>query len=172
MNFLVGRYYVKLLCFDCEERSEKWLRSFSEEVVNRVGAEEGFPAHLEAFPGEGQIPNTEKFILRNVMGYKFLHDGYFASYKMNDIVFDCFLIEGNDTEDASNMLKEYLDAKGAASIQKISQGFQIKDRYYHNIYISQVDNILCGVMKISDGFEEIGERFFKELIQSVKLAKE
>lgn len=172
MNFLVGRYYVKLLCFDCEERSDKWLHSFSEEVVNRVGAEEGFPAHLETFPGEGRIPNTEKFILKNVMGYKFLHDGYFASYKMNDLVFDCFLIEGNDAEDASEMLKKYLDAKGADSVQKISQGFQIRDRYYHNIYISQVDNILCGVMKISDGLEEIGERFFKELIQSVKMAQE
>jgi hypothetical protein len=168
----VGRYYVKLLCFDCEERSDKWLRAFSEEVVNRVGAEEGFPAYLKTFPGESQIPNTEKFILRNVMGYKFLHDGYFVSYKMNDLVFDCFLIEGNDAGDASDMLKKYLDAKGAASVRKISQGFLIKDRYYHNIYISQVDNILCGVMKISDGFEEVGERYFEELIQSVKMTRE
>jgi hypothetical protein len=172
MNFLVGRYYVKLLCFDCEERSDTWLRSFSEEVVNRVGDEEGFPAHLKIFPEEKKIPNTEKFILRNVMGYKFLHDGYFASYKMDDLRFDCFLIEGNDADDASDMLNKYLDAKGAGSVQKISQGFLIKDRYYHNIYISQMDNILCGVMKISDGFEEVGERYFEQLIQSVKVAHE
>lgn len=172
LNFLVGRYYVKLLCFDCEDRSVKWLRSFSEGIVNRVENKEGFPVYLKTLPKEGQIPNTEKFILRNVMGYKFLHDGYFVSYKMKDLSFDCFLIEGKNPEEATEMLKKYLEAKGAASVQKIPLGFQIKDRYYHNIYLAQVDNILCGVMKISDGFEEIGERYIAKLIESVKMADE
>jgi hypothetical protein len=170
MNFLVGRYYVKLLCFDCEDRSEKWLRSFSEGIVNQVENKEGFPAYLRTLPKEGQIPNTEKFILRNVMGYKFLHDGYFVSYKMKDLSFDCFIIEGKNSDEATEMVKKYLEAKGATSVQKISLGFQIKDKYYHNIYLAQVDNILCGVMKISDGFEEVGERYLAKLIESVKTA--
>ena len=172
MNFLIGRYYVKLLCFDCEDRSVKWLRSFSEAIVNRVENKDGFPVYLKALPKEGQIPNTEKFILRNVMGYKFLHDGYFGSYKMKDLSFDCFLIEGKNPEEATEMLKKYLDAKGAASVQKIPLGFQIKDRYYHNIYLAQVDNILCGVMKISDGLEDVGERYLSKLVESVKTADE
>jgi len=169
MNFLIGRYYVKLLCFDCEDRDDKWLRDFSEGIVNRVENKEGFPAYLQAFPHEGLIPNTEKFILRNVMGYKFLHDGYFVSYKMEKLFFDCFLIEGKSPEEATDMLNKYFEAKGAASVKKNPLGFQVKDRYYHNIYLSQVDNILCGVMKISDGFEEVGERYIAKLIESVKM---
>ena len=168
LNFLVGRYYVKLLCYDCGEKSDEWLRAFSEEIVSRVEKREGFPVYLQTFPKEGLIPNTEKFILRNVMGYKFFHDGYIVSYEMKELSFDCFLIEGENSEEAKSMLKKYLEAKGADSVQKISLGFRIKDRYYHNIYIAQVNNILCGVMKITDDLVEVGESYLEKLVQSVK----
>jgi hypothetical protein len=168
LNFLVGRYYVKLLCFDCEERSDTWLLAFSEEIVNRVEEKGGFPAFLKVFPKEGLIPNTEKFILRNVMGYKFLHDGYIVSYRKAELSFDCFLIEAKNQEEATDMLENYLEAKGAASTQKISLGFLIKDRYYQNIYLAQVNNTLCGVMKITDGFEKVGESYLEKLVQALK----
>ncbi|UCE42669.1 MAG: hypothetical protein JSV17_06865 [Candidatus Aminicenantes bacterium] len=168
LNFLVGRYYVKLLCYDCGERSDQWLHAFSEEIVNRVENKKGFPAYLQTFPKDGLIPNTEKFILRNVMGYKFLHDGYVVSYKMKELSFDCFLIEGKDPEEATSMLKKYLDAKGADSVEKISIGFRVKDRYYNNIYLAQVNNILCGVMKITDDLEDVGESYLEQLVHSVK----
>ena len=168
LNFLIGQYYVKLLCFDCENRSGKWLQAFSEEIVNQVEDRGGFPVYLQAFPKEGLVPNTEKFILRNVMGYKFLHDGYVVSYKTEKHAFDCFLIEGMNPEDATDMLNKYLEAKGAESVQKISRGFRIKDRYYRNIYLAQVNNILCGVMKIPDESIEVGEEYLAKLVQSIE----
>jgi hypothetical protein len=172
LNFLIGRYYVKLLCFDCEDRSDRWLRDFSEGIVNRVEKGEGFPAYLNVFPREGILANTEKFILRNVMGYKFLHDGYFVSYEMKDLTFDCFLIEGENPQEATEMMEKYLEAKGSDSVQKVPSGYLIKDRYYQNIYLSQVDNLLCGVMKIPEGFEKIGENYIAKLIESVKMMDE
>ena len=168
LNFLIGRYYVKLLCFDCQDRSEEWLRAFSGEIVARVEDRGGFPDILDVFPREGLVPNTEKFILRNVMGYKFLHDGYIASFKTDELTFDCFVIEGNDPREASEMLNKYLEAKGAESVQKTSSGFWVKDRYYHNIYLAQVDNIICGVMKIPEGSEKIGETYLGKLIKSLE----
>ena len=33
LNFLVGQYYVKLLCFDCEGQSADVLKLFSQEIV-------------------------------------------------------------------------------------------------------------------------------------------
>ncbi len=172
LNFLVGRHYVKLLCFDCGEKSKEWLHTFSEAIVNRVKDNSGFPVYLKTFPKEGLIPNTEKFILRNVMGYKFLHDGYVASYRLKDLSFDCFLIEGKNLEDAAHMLKKYLEAKGTTSILEISLGYRIKDRYYHNIYLAQVNNTICGVMKILDGSEAVGESYLEKLVESVKIADE
>lgn len=168
LNFLVGQYYVKLLCFDCGEKSSGWLRVFSEKIVNRVEEKGGFPSALDVFPKEGRIPNTEKFILRNVLGYKFLHDGYIVSYKSESLSFDCFVIEGNSPDEATEMLEKYLEAKGAESAKKIRLGYWIQDRYYHNIYLAQVEDTLCGVMKIPDGSEKIGESYLEKLIQKSK----
>ncbi len=168
LNFIVGKYYVKLLCFDSGEDSADFLKLFSQEVVKRVKDKGTLPPALAFFPKQGLVRNSEKFILRNFMGYGFLHSGYLANYKLEDLEFDCFLIEGENADDAQSMLKKYLEKKGKQSVEEISAGFRIKDRYYHNIYLARVENYLCGVMKIKDESLEVGNKYFGMLIESLK----
>ncbi|MBA7538763.1 hypothetical protein ES705_31040 [subsurface metagenome] len=168
LNFIVGKYYVKLLCFDSGEDSADFLKLFSQEVVKRVKDKGTLPPALAFFPKQGLVRNSEKLILRNFMGYSFLHSGYLANYKLEDLEFDCFLIEGKNADDAQNMLKKYLEKKGKQNVEKISAGFRIKDRYYHNIYLARVENYLCGVMKIKDESLEVGDKYFGMLIESLK----
>jgi hypothetical protein len=167
LNFLAGRYYVKLLCFDCADDSDGVLKGFAQDIVTRVGDTGGFPALLAAFPGEGLVANTEKYILNNVMGYAFLHSGYMANYELEGQAFDCFVIVGKDNDDAQAMLDRYLEAKGKSSLTPRSGGYIIKDKYYHNIYIGRTEHYLCGVMKIKDGFEKIGERYLTSLMKNL-----
>jgi len=168
LNFIVGKYYIKLLCFDSGEDSADFLKLFSQEIVKRVKDKGTLPSALAFFPKQGLVRNSEKFILRNFMGYSFLHSGYLANYKLEDLEFDCFLIEGENADDAQNMLKKYLGKKGKQSVEEISAGYRIKDRYYHNIYLARVENRLCGVMKIKDESLEIGDKYFGMLIESLK----
>ncbi len=168
LNFVVGRYYIKLLCFDCGEKSDEILKSFSSKIVNRVEDKGQFPPALSHFPREGLIQNTEKYILRNFMGYSFLHDGYVASYNVNDQEFDCFIIEGKDEEDAQKMLKQYLEKKSNAEIKETATGFLLKDRYYHNIFLARVKNHICGVMKIKDEFQGLGIKYLRMLLESLE----
>jgi hypothetical protein len=168
LNFIAGRYYIKLLCFDCGEGSDDVLRSFSQEIVTKIKDKVLLPPLLLSFPQEGLIRNSEKFILRNFLGYSFLHDGYVANYKLQGRDFDCFIIEGKSVEDAQSMLEQYLDKKSALDIKKISSGYVFKDRYYHNIYIARVKNYVCGVLKVQDDFREVGETYFGLLIENLK----
>ncbi len=168
LNFIVGKYYVKLLCFDSGEESAKFLKLFAQDVVKRVKDKGSLPPALAFFPKQGLVRNSEKFILRNFMGYSFLHNGYLANYKLEDLEFDCFLMEGENAEDAQNMLEQYLKRKGEQNVEEIAAGYRLKDRYYHNIYLARVDNYLCGVMKIKDEFQEIGDKHFEMLIESLK----
>ena len=168
LNFIVGKYYIKLLCFDSGEDSADFLKLFSQEIVKRVKDKGTLPSALAFFPKQGLVRNSEKFILRNFMGYSFLHSGYLANYKLEDLEFDCFLIEGENVDDAQNMLKKYLGKKGKQSVEEISAGFRIKDRYYHNIYLARVENHLCGVMKVKDESLEVGNKYFGMLIESLK----
>lgn len=168
LNFVIGRYYIKLLCFDCGENSDAILKSFSNKIVNRVKDKGQFPHVLSHFPQEGLIQNTEKYILRNFMGYSFLHDGYVASYMLRDQEFDCFIIEGKDEEDAQKMLKQYLEKKSNVEIKETSMGYLIKDRYYHNIFLARSKNYICGVMKIKDDFQELGVKYLRMLLESLE----
>jgi hypothetical protein len=168
LNFIVDRYYIKLLCFDCEDESEKILRNFSQEILKKVKNPKGLPSLLSSFPQKGLLEYSEKYVLRNFLGYSFLHDGYVASFKVGELEFECFIIEGEDVEDAQSMLSQYLDKKKGADVYEISSGYRIKDRYYHHIYLARVENLLYGVMKIKDGFEEIGEKYLKSLASSLK----
>jgi hypothetical protein len=167
LNFLVGRYYVKLLCFDCEEKSNELLQEFCREIVEKVENKPGFPELLEFLPKEGRLPNTEKFILRNFLGYRFLHHGYVASYEVEGQTFDCFVIEAQDPQEAVSLLQQYLDAKKESMVQKKPLGFLVKDRYYHNIYVAPVNKYICGVMKIKEGYEKMGEDYLRKLSESL-----
>ena len=168
LNFMVGRYYVKLLCFDCGEASNKVLRSFAAEITKRAGDKGAFPDVLQIFPEDGRLPHTEKYIMQNFMGYSFLHDGYLVNYQHSELEFDAFLIEGKSKDEASEMLERYLEAKGKENVEKFQGGYHIKDRYYHNIFIAPVDNILCGVMKIKEGSEDLGKKYLSQMVANLK----
>jgi hypothetical protein len=168
LNFLVDRYYIKLLCFDCGEESESFLKQFSQAILRRIHDEGQLPFLLDVFPKEGLVPNTEKFILRNFMGYSFFHDGYLADYRLGDLEFQCFLIEGRDGKEAQSMLDKFITARGEGNTEEIPSGFHLKDRYYEHIFLARVENYLVGVMKIKDGQEETGKKYLLALIQSLE----
>ena len=163
LNFIIGKYYIKLLCFDCSEEVDTVLKSFSEDIVERVSEGGQIPSILSHFPQQGLVQNSEKFILKNFFGYGFLHDGYLANYRLESLEFDCFIIIGKNEEDAQNMLKHYLEKRGRSNIQEISGGYLVKDRYYHNIYLARVAEYICGVMKIKEEFQDVGKKYFMML---------
>lgn len=167
LNFIVGKYYIKLLCFDCEDSSESFLRLFAQEILDKVKDKRGLPLLLKAFPREGLVENSEKFILRNFLGYSFFHDGYIANYRLNDLEFDCFIIEGEDEEDTQRMLKKYLErySQNNKYIEKSSWGYHLKDTYYLNIFLDKVNNYICGVLKIKDETESVGKNYLRTLIK-------
>jgi len=170
LNFIVGKYYLKLLCYDCGEDSENSLKLFSQEISNKVKEKGSLPPLLERFPREGLVPNSERFILRNFLGMSFLHNGYVADYRLKDAEFECFFAEGKAEEEAEGMLRQYLDfyARMGNPAQKISLGFHLKDRNLKHIYLARVGNFLCGVKGIKEGFERIGEKHLEFLVRSFK----
>jgi hypothetical protein len=168
LNFLAGKYYIKLLCFDCKESSDEILIKFAEKIVVNIDDKGRFPLPLTAFPSEGRIKNTEKYIKHNFMGYAFLHDGYSVVYENNNMEFECFLIEGDNPDDARIMLKKFLQEKKEMGIKEILSGYMIRDRYYKNIFIAQINNYICGVIKIEDGMEEGGKDYLGMIIDNLK----
>ncbi len=168
LNFLAGSYYIKMLCFDCGEKWDTYLKDFARRIESKINADHEFPAPVKAFPEKNLIPNSQKFILNNFMGYSYLHDGYQADYEVGENEFTAFIIEGRNDLDAEEMLEQYLESKKDQKTEKGDFGYHIKDRYYKNIFITQAGNFLSGVMKIQDGDEETGISFLEQLVANVK----
>lgn len=173
LNFLAGRYYVKLLCFEAGSRSEEFLKLYAKDVTGKIKDLGSLPALLTVFPKDGLIANGEKFVLRNFLGFRFLSNGFAANYKVKDLEFDCFFIEGKSEEDAGAMLKQYLDhfAKIGQPVEKQGDGFHVKDPYLKHVFLSRVGKFLCGVYKIKDGSEEVGQKYLEAMTTVLKGTK-
>jgi hypothetical protein len=170
LNFIVGSYYVKLLCFDCGQGAESLLTGIALEVETKVPNKGKLPPLLGLFPPEGLIANSEKFILQNVLGYGFLHHGYLASYRAQEQEFDLFLIQGTSAQEAQKMMNQYLDSQRGSgqTPQSTDLGFHVRDRYSNNVYLAQSGNLIVGVMRIKDGFEDMGKKYLGLLVQAAK----
>lgn len=168
LNFLVNRFYVKLICFDCGSSSDQYLQLFAQKIVQNVSSSGKFPPILENFPQSGLVSHSEKLVLENFMGYEFFHDGYSAQYKKGELEFFCFILEGENEQDARNMLKKYLQKKTKQNPERISSGYHLQDPYYNHVYIALVKNYLCGVMKIPDEFKKTGETYLNLLIRNLE----
>ena len=169
LNFLTGPYYVKLICYDAGENTTSSLESFAREVEKRAGDKGSLPPIIGVFPKEGLVERSEKFILRNFLGYNFLHDGFAANYRVKDLEFDCFFIEARNEEEAAGMLKQYLAAlaKNNQAARKTASGYHARDKYALNVYLGRAGRVICGVMRVKDGVEAIGEKYCSELQNAV-----
>jgi hypothetical protein len=165
LNFIAGRYYVKLLCFECGDGALRTLTSLAAEIEKRIKEKGQLPPLLGLFPKEGLVAHSEKFILQNVLGFGFLHDGYLAGYQARGSEFEVFILEGRDEPDAADMLKQYLEShlQHNQIPEKNVLGFHIKDRYAENIYIVAAERLVLGVMRIKDGSEDLGWKYLQAL---------
>lgn len=170
LNFLMDRYYIKMFCFEGGDSSEEILKKFADEICRKVGAPGEWPEVLSYFPEENKIANSEKFFLRNFLGYGFFHNGYTASYLKDGLEFSCFIIEGKNQKDAEEMIKKFLNTRTEGTVEEKPWGFLVKDRYYHNIFIAQKGSYIAGVMKIKEGMEETGEDYLNSLLSSLRAA--
>ncbi len=169
LNFLAGRFYVKMLAFGLGEGTEAFLREVGTKVASGMKPAQGLPALVKAFPVDGLVARSEKYIKKNFMGYAFLNDGYVASYRAGDREIEGFFIETRSDEEAEsliNKLSEALAADGTAPA-KIAGGVHVRNRYGQHLFFGRVGRIICGAMRAPDGLEKAGEALFEALTASL-----
>jgi hypothetical protein len=155
LNFLAGKYYVKLMAYDAGDKTEPVLRAFAAEILRKIGDPGAFPAVLGAFPAEGRIANSEKFILKNFLGLEFLKNGLVASYKSGSGTFDAFVIETASEAEAAALLKRYL---AKTPVSPASSPAKFKDPYLDNVTVGQAGRFLFGTTKVKDVDLAAGEK--------------
>jgi hypothetical protein len=165
LNFLAGRFYVKLLAFGLGEGTAASLRDVGVKVAAGVKPTGGLPALVAAFPKEALVARSEKYIKQNFMGYEFLRHGFAATYKAGDKEFEGFFVEAGSEPAAEEMRARLLEAlaRDGQPADKVEGGAHVRNRYGQNLYLGRVRGVLFGVMRLPDGLEAAGLKLFSAL---------
>jgi hypothetical protein len=172
LNFMAGRFYVKMLGFGLGEEMGPVLTGIGARVAAAVKEKSALPALVLAFPRNGLVARSEKYIKKNFMGYEFLRDGFVATYKAGGKEFEGFFVEGASEKDAEDMLAKLMEAlkRDKQTPERIALGFHSRNRYGQHLYIGRVRNGLCGVMRVPDGLEAAGGSLLEALTAALAKA--
>jgi len=169
LNFLAGRYYVKLLCFEGGEKSEEFLTLFARAIAAGIKDVGSFPPRLAAFPAEGRLANSERFLRQSVMGLKFLNNGYTANYRTGGREFDAYLIDCPSEAEASSAMRQLAAHFGGSgkTITATAGGFRARDPYLKGVHAVRAGTILCLVTKLENGQDDFADGFLASMSAAV-----
>jgi hypothetical protein len=135
LNFLAGRHYVKVRANKADEKSMAAMTEIASVMAKNLNNNASFPVIFNAFPSEGRIPFSEKYIPKEVLGYRFLHTSFQAGYNTNGNVYKIFVLAGLDEQDAVKMLNDYFNYLKQPASDTYEGLFQVLDKYNGAIVI-------------------------------------
>jgi hypothetical protein len=110
LNFCQGPYYVKVAGFDLDSFDEDMLTVVGKIISANIGGNKELPKTIACLPEDAMVPNSQRYIAKNVLGHGFLHSAYVAEYRSDRSTNTRgFIIEGNDDADTDKMLESYLN---------------------------------------------------------------
>lgn len=173
LNFVAGQYYVKLICYNGQDRTSDYLKMFAGEVEKRIKDKGNIPDIFRCFPAEGRVKNSEKYIKKDFMGFNFLRNGYIVTYGHNRVEFDGFVIEASSSGEASALLQKIIDYYAGEKTPFKSEG-----TFYHqvnvhgqHVYLGQVRNYLYGFSRVPQDLVSLALKNFELLGQALKNKK-
>jgi len=150
LNFLTGRYYVKLSCYDAGARTKEILTVFARKTAEKLGGGSSLPAILNCLPSKSKKQNSEQFVAKNFLGYEFLHSAFKAEYEGSKGSFILFIIEGADPEDCRKMVGRYLE-KNKDPQNDLKEGtFKVSDPYHGEVEIIWEGKYIWGALDCAD----------------------
>jgi len=78
LNFLQGRYYIKLA--GTGAKADALLDQFARILSQRIGGTRAMPALLEQLPREHRVAHSEQYVRKDPLGHAFLAPAYVVAY--------------------------------------------------------------------------------------------
>jgi hypothetical protein len=101
LNFLQGRYYVKLSAFAPAGAPSAVLTAFAEAISSRIGSAKTLPPELGRLPKQGLVPHSERFVREAPLGHAFLAPALEASYRLGGVEARLLLSQAESAEQAA-----------------------------------------------------------------------
>lgn len=150
LNFVTGKFYVKINSTQPEKVAGFSLKSFAAEFAKTLSTNPEYPKVIGLFPKENLQPNTCQYIPTEFMGLGFLGSAVRAKYSLNGAEVTLFIIERADRAEVEKMVLKYI-SYAEAKIKNPAEGdILIKDPFNGAVCLRWKGNYLLGATGFSD----------------------
>lgn len=144
LNFVIGRFYVKLNSYREPEAGSGVLLSTANELALNLSGNASLPPVIESFPEENLIRNTRQFVSNTFMGLEFLGSAYRASYINDEGKLTMFILQRENQEQIREILQKYFEFT-QAEVPELNEGaFVVEDPFNGTIHLNWFGSQLYG----------------------------
>jgi hypothetical protein len=104
LNFLQGRYYVRLSAFG--DGAAAALDNFAHAISRSIGGDRSLPALLDILPRENRIARSEKYLVQSPAGHDFLAPALTAAYRFDGKVTSLVISLAADAREANQRVEQ------------------------------------------------------------------
>ena len=157
--FWDGVYYVKI-SLSSENLIDVGMK-LAKYIADKIPGNSEKPDMLSLLPEEGLIPDTERFILSNILGYDFFENGVTANYKLAYEDKSLIIMKFASSDVAKERLAKFTQfEQGFGAITKITdlgeEGFIANDKYYKRIMVIRQGQYLIVTLGITNDVDARG----------------
>lgn len=168
LHFWQGPYYVKVTAFETGKAEQ--LEQLARAVSAKLDAPAGNPPQLAAFPEEGLVAGSQRYMAQDVLGHSELKNGFSADYDLGGKEFKLFFILHDTLDQASHSFAAYREFMEKYS-QSVTDGavdnplFTAQDSYYGKVVAVQSGRALLVVLGLDD--PEQVNKYLQELTENL-----
>jgi hypothetical protein len=153
--FWQDRYYVKIVGYAAAPTMAATSSKLAAILSRKLPPRGAPPKLFSAFPQEGRVPRSERFLARDVLGQRFLRNGYIVEYTKKDGKYRVFLIRGANAAEARQNFQQYrkfVESNGAISARPRigEEAFAGRAGAYGALLVARQGRYMLGVLGLDD----------------------
>jgi hypothetical protein len=165
LNFLKGKYYVKIRTYSKSEKVIQTLETLALKVSDMLQGGSEMPLALKEFPEMGKKKNEETYIKESVLGHEFLAGAFKALYDAGGNEFSVFILKKQSVADASKTVDAYLKSAGLEIDDPSGGKYRFKDGYNGDIFLSWKESTIVIISGLSLDQIDVAQRYSAEILR-------
>jgi len=172
LNFWAGSYYVKVTVFEESDSLMQEMIKLASAVSRKIENPGSRPVQIGYFPTQNLIPNTVKYVPKDVLGQSYFENAFEAQYQDDRNEYKLLLIELPDSDVAKECLSRYhnfISSSGEVTGElsdPADGGFTGKDSFYGNMVAVRAGSRLAVILGVPS--PDTGKRTITELLGNIE----
>jgi hypothetical protein len=165
LNFLKGRYYVKIRTNSSSEKILLSLETLALRVADMLPGDAVLPKVLSDFPESGRKKNEETYIRDGVLGHEFLQGAYKAIYEAGETTFSIFIFDKTTPEECRKTVNIWLAKAGIDPDDPAAGKYVFRDGYNGDIFLSWKENRMVVIQGLAKDQTDVAGRYTTEILK-------